>query len=167
MLSNTPKIAIVCYSKSGHSRQVADRIAAHLSTSVFALHTARYHMPFLGYLRAGLDSLRRNFSPLTHPLPDLTGYDAAIICGPIWTSYPAAPLSTFFKEAALLPPVLGLMLTHGNHSPPQKAFEQAEREIGRSFTAKDSISNNIENTPEAARRIADFARTVVAAAEMA
>ncbi|MEJ8561967.1 hypothetical protein QTO30_12570 [Yoonia sp. GPGPB17] len=144
-----PKIAIVYYSKSGHSQLIAERLSTALGADVFALHTPRYGTPFFGYFRAGIDSLRRTRPPLAHPLPDIGGFDVAVLCGPIWTSYPAAPLISYMRQARNLPPVLGLMLTCGDHSPPEKAFAMAEVELGRGFQGKAAIGNSIENEPKA------------------
>ena len=160
MTDSTPKVAIVCYSKSGHSRQIAERLAAALGADIFDLRTPRYLLPFFGYMRAGFDSMRHTQAPLQYPLPDIAKYDAVIICGPVWTSYPAVPLISYMRQAKHLPSVIGLMLTSGDHSPPQKAYGVAEQELGRPFAAKSAISNNIEDQPEADTRIIEFTRVI-------
>jgi flavodoxin len=48
------KTAIICYSKTGHSRAIAARLARALDADVLALQTQGYRMPFFGYLRAGV-----------------------------------------------------------------------------------------------------------------
>ncbi len=160
MPDTTPSIAIVYYSKTGHSQRVAERLAQVLDSEVFALRTPRYGFPVLGYLRAGFDSLRRAPAPLEHPLPDTRHHDALIICGPVWTSYPAGPLLGYLQQQTALPGVVGLMLTNGDHSPPEKAYAMAETELGRPFNATGAIANSIEDQPEAEARISAFASAI-------
>lgn len=155
-----PKIAIVYYSKSGHSHQVAERLALALEADLFVLKTPRYALPIFGYMRAGFDSLRRKPSPLQHPLPAIKDHAAAIICGPVWTSYPAVPLISYLQQETHLPQIVGLMLTCGDHSPPQKAYMRAEQEFGRSFAAKAAIANSIEDQPQAETKIAEFVKAI-------
>jgi len=163
MSASAPKIAIVCYSKTGHSRHVAEQLSEVLDADIYALMTARYVFPLLGFLRAGFDSIRRAPAPLTHPLPDIKGYDAAIICGPVWTSYPAVPLISYMQQTSYLPPVVGLLLTSGEQSPPEKAYAMAEEVLGRAFAAQEVIPNSIEDTPAMHDKIARFADGMIAA----
>jgi hypothetical protein len=160
MPASKAKIAIVYYSKTGHSRHAAERLALALDADLFALHTPRYTFPFFGYLRAGLDSLRRTPSSLPRPLPDIKNHAAVIICGPIWTSYPAVPLISYMQQAPQLPQLVGLMLTCGSQSSPEKAYARAETELGRSFVTMATISNGIEDQPEAETKIAEFAKAM-------
>lgn len=151
------KTAIVYYSKSGHSRRAAELLADLLDADLHQLKTSRYRTPFLGYLRAGLDSLRLAKPSLAHPLPDLKRSDALVICGPIWTSYPAAPLRSYFQQVQHLPATLGLLLTCGDHSPPEKAYVLVEQELGRPLAAEAAIANDREMTTEERRILGDFA----------
>ena len=156
MSETDPTTTVVYYSKSGHSHLAAQRVASALGATQYRLQTNRYGMPFLGYLRAGLDSLRQTRPPLTGLLPDLTGCDSLVICGPIWTSYPAAPLCSYLDQAANLPPVIGLLLTCGDHSPPEKAIALVESKLGRPLAATGAIPNKLENTAEGQKRLDDF-----------
>lgn len=162
-MSAKPRIAIVSYSRTGHSRQAADRLAVALDADRFSITARRYAPPLLGYVRAAFDSLRQHRPRLDLPLPDLTGYHAAVICGPIWTSYPATPLRSYFNALTVWPPVMGLLLTSGAHSPPEKAYALAERDLGRSFVATTSIANGIADTATAGDRIRDLAAAITGA----
>ncbi|MFG5383544.1 hypothetical protein [Yoonia sp. R2-816] len=154
------KTAIVYYSKSGHSRRAAELLADILDTDLHQLKTTRYRTPFLSYLRAGLDSLRLAKPSLAHPLPELKRYDALVIRGPIWTSYPAAPLRSYFQQVQHLPATLGLLLTYGDHSPPEKAYALVEQELGHPLAVTAAIANDREMTTEEQRIFADFAATL-------
>lgn len=161
MSAAAPNIAVVYYSKSGRSRSAAEKLAAALKADLCPLRIRRYGMPFLGYLRAGMDGLRQVQPQLQHPLPHIADRDAVVICGPIWTSYPATPLHSYLRQAEHLPPIVGLLLTCGDHSPPEKAYEMAEQVLGRHFVAKASIPNGLENTPEAQQTIKCFVTTIL------
>ena len=157
MLQKVPKIAIICYSKTGHSRNLAERLALMLDIDVFDLHTKRYGMPFFGFLRAGFDSVQGKLPPLQHPLPDIAGYDAAIICGAVWTSYPATPLISYMQEETQLPAALGLVLTHSDPKRPDDAFAKAEQAVGRPFVAVEAVLDKEVFLPSVEGRLAAFA----------
>ena len=160
MPDSTPKIAIVCYSKTGHSWNVAEKLGLTLDADVYALRTKRYVFPFFGYMRAGFDSLRSAPAPLEHPLPDIRDHDAVIICGPVWTGYPAVPLLSYLQQETQLPEAVGLMLTCGETARPEKAFAIVAAELRRPLVAQDAISNSIEDQPEADQKIAAFANAM-------
>jgi len=139
-----PTHAIVYYSLTGHTDQLAHRLASSLNADVFRISVARYERGFLGYIRAGFDSLTGRL-PATEPIPDLSGYDGVSIGAPIWTSYPASPLRAYLAQKPRLPKTVGCFLTCGAPSPNQKAFGMVERLLGRKIVAQMIIPNALDD----------------------
>ena len=158
MQTGKARTGIVLYSRSGHSRQVAQRLAQALKAEILPLHINRYGKGPFGFLRACFDSLRQ-ISLLEHgDLPDLSTYDRVILCGPVWTSFPAIPLRDVLRGHEGLPASITLFLTAGGQGPAQSAFKAAEADLGRSFVAEASLPNTWEGTERAERVLARFFR---------
>lgn len=155
-ISATGHTAIAVYSYSGHSARLADKLAQALQAHVVELTAPKYRPGAIGYLRAGFDSLRQRIPRDPQSLPDLSGCDRVILCGPVWTSYPSLPLRALLQARDALPPSVSLFLTCGGHSPPEKAYALAEEDLGRSLAVKAALVNGMEGTPDEERILAEF-----------
>ena len=129
-----PTTAIICYSRSGHSRRVAERLAHALDARLIELNAPVYKGA-LGYMRAGFQSLRQTGHLAPQSFTTLEDFKRIVLCGPVWTSYPAIPLRALLRSDIPLPRSVSLFLTSGSHSPAQKAFDTAEADLGRPLTA--------------------------------
>jgi hypothetical protein len=161
MDSLAAKTAIVVYSRTGHSLRAAERLAKSLNAEVIKLAAPRYGGP-VGYMWAGFQSIRQRGSLGPQSFSTLSNYDLVILCGPVWTSYPAIPLRGVLQSIPL-PPVVALFLTNGDHSPAAKAFDVGEADLGRSFAAKTSLANAKEGTEEENRIYQTFMADLAAA----
>ena len=112
-MDNTPsKIGIVVYSRSGHSRRLAKKLADTLDATIIELNAPGYKGAF-GYMQAGYESLRQTCTLAPQSVTSLSDYDRIILCGPVWTSYPAAPLRGLLRSDITLPESVSLFLTSG------------------------------------------------------
>ncbi len=157
--SNT---GIVLYSRSGHSRRIARKLAEALDATVIELNAPDYNGAF-GYMRAGYDSLRQTCPLAPQSFTSLSDYDRIILCGPVWTSYPAAPLRGLLRSDIALPKSVSLFVTSGGHSPAIKAFNAAEADLGRALSAKASLGNSDEGTLQEDRILEAFLKELDAA----
>lgn len=148
--------AVVYYSLTGHSEHVAKRLAQGMDCELIEVSAPSYVTGFLGYLRAGYDSLRQKHALAPQTFTSLRAFDRVIICGPVWTSYPSPPVRALLKEDIDLPDRVALFLTHGEGGPPAKAFAMAEADLGRPFVATGSLSNAEEETPAQFRTLKAF-----------
>lgn len=152
------RTAVVVYSRTGHSTRVARRLANAMSATLIELEAPAYGPGALGYMRAGFDSLRNAEGLPQRDIPSVSEFTSVVLCGPVWTSYPATPLRTFLRESRDLPRSISLFLTSGDHSPAGKAFATAEKDLGHAFRALASLPNAKEGTPEEDRIVEGFLR---------
>ena len=82
---------IVYYSRTGHSKRVAEALATRLDGSLYPVEMPAYAGAF-GMLRAIFDSLRGHIVSPQVNISSLSGFERVLICGPVWTSFPAIPL---------------------------------------------------------------------------
>jgi hypothetical protein len=140
------KTGILYYSRSGHSKRLATRLAHELQGTLIEVSAPAYTNPVIGYARAGFDSLRQKCSLAPQSFSSLEEFDQVVLCGPVWTSYPAAPLRAILRDNARLPQAVALFVTSGGHSPAQKAFSVGEGDLGRPFAATASLPNGFEDS---------------------
>lgn len=114
------KTLILYYSRTGTSEALANLLQKELDADILRLECDRYD-GLWGYVRAGYDSLKRRLPSLDPIKVNPDDYDILLIGGPIWTSYPPTPVRSFLCGNTSLPDRIGLFLTYGGHSPPEKA----------------------------------------------
>lgn len=154
--------AIVTFSRSGHSRRIAERLACALHGTIIELNAPAYDGP-LGYLRAAINSLRQTCTLAPQTFTSLADYSRVVLCGPVWTSYPAIPLRGLLTSGIPLPPSVSLFLTRGGRPPAVKAFATAEADLGRPLTAVASLGNVDEGSPNEDRIVEAFLKELEAA----
>ncbi|MBD3665423.1 flavodoxin family protein [Sulfitobacter aestuariivivens] len=156
MSKDTPEICIAFYSRSGHSRRLAAKLAEELNADKVEITAPKYSNRILGYIRAGFDSLRQKGALGSQTFGALTKYRHVILVGPVWTSYPAVPLRALMRQGDALPQVVSIFLTSGAHSPPEKAFAAGVSDLGRRFVATGALPNSAEGTAQENRTISSF-----------
>lgn len=149
---------IVYYSRTGTTRTLANTLAAELKADVDGILCDRYRPGGLRYLRAGYDSVQGNMPPIEPPQSAAADYDLVLIGAPIWTSYPAVPVRAFLETRPALPTRIAVFLTHGGHSPPEKAVAMMTSLLPRQIEAALTLSADDVNgdaLPDAVRSFAD------------
>lgn len=108
-----PKVLLVYYSATGHTRAIADEIAAELSASVVQISC-----PSLD--QGGFLTWRRLWSALTRSKPNIQlssavaveDFDLVLIGGPIWAAKLATPVTRYIDEVAYrLPKAVGVFIS--------------------------------------------------------
>lgn len=125
------KTLIVTYSRTGMTRKLARAVADILRADSTEIRCERYRTGFVRYLRAGFDSVRGNLPPIDVSAVQYQDYDLVLLAAPVWTSYPALPLRAFLNLKPDLPERVGLILTHGGHSPVEKAVAHVQALLPR------------------------------------
>lgn len=156
-MTQTPTdMCIAYFSRSGHSKHLAGKLAAELHAEKIEIVNSAYAGHFLGYMRAGYDSLRQKCAPDSQQNVSLDGFGHVILVGPVWTSFPAVPLRAILRSQGALPQAVSLFLTSGGQSSPEKAFATAVSDLGRPFVATGFLPNSAEGKAEEDLIIAGF-----------
>ncbi|WP_299732657.1 hypothetical protein [uncultured Tateyamaria sp.] len=156
MPNTSPDTCVAFYSRSGHSKRLATKLAEKLKAEQVEITAPAYEGRIFGYMRAGYDSLRQNCVLGPQFFSTLTTYRHVILVGPVWTSYPAVPLRALLRAGTNLPQAVSLFLTSGAHSPPEKAYEVGASDLGRPFVATATLPNSAEGTGVEGHTIAAF-----------
>ncbi len=151
---------IIYYSRSGTTRKLAEALATELSADIEEIRCDRYRPGGFRYLRAGYDSVRGNLPPIDMPQKSGSDYDLILIGAPVWTSYPATPVRAFLANMPGLPARIAVFLTHGGHSPPEKAVEMLAALLPRQAEATLHLSSGDVNGDALSGAVHSFAETL-------
>lgn len=154
--------AIICYSRTGHSERIANALAERLGGTVILLDTPSYR-GVLGFIRAATQSLMQRIPAQITPLQLGHRFASAVICGPVWTSYPAVPIRACLRLGKELPQTVGLFLTYGGSNAEEKTLDVAQQDFGRDFAAIAALKNTDEGTAAETRLLDTFCRQMAQA----
>lgn len=124
------KILTLYYSKSGHTKKVAEIIHEAVGGDIGPIRTKKnYARSYVGaVIQGGLQRLTGTMPELL-PLPlDLSGYDVVFLGGPVWWFTIAPALRRFLMEADLSGKRVYPFLTSGGQ--PKDAFQDLEEACG-------------------------------------
>ena len=92
------KTLIVYYSRSGHTKTIADELVKRLSADSEEIHETKSRTGIIGYLRAGKDATFKKATPIESCAIDPSGYDLVIIGTPVWAFTMAGGVRTWLTE---------------------------------------------------------------------
>lgn len=154
------KSLILYFSRSGNTRKVAEQLASELNSEIEAIRCSRYSGSWIGYARAGYDSLRK-VRPAIEPIKsDLTQFDRLILGTPIWTSYPSTPVRAFLDRYRELPERVALFMTQGGQSAPAVAARLVTDAISRDLEASLSIMGSDAGSTAANAKVSAFIQSL-------
>ena len=86
-------VLCIYYSRTGNTQRVMEDIAASLDAESVRVRDGVERSGWRGYLRCGLDAMRKDTAPLLHFETDrpLEDYRLVIVGTPIWAAAPASP----------------------------------------------------------------------------
>jgi len=92
------KALVVYYSRSGHTRQVAELLAQKMSADLQELIDRNARKGLVGWLKSGRDAIKEKeteLAPLDHS-PE--NYDLVVVGTPVWAGHPAPAVRTFLGK---------------------------------------------------------------------
>ena len=156
-MGQKPTSTTICvYSKSGHSRRVAEHVGNALGFAPFELSTNRYSWPVLGWIAAARDGMQGRAAPLKQ-IPDLPADGLVVLIGPVWAGGVAAPLNTVIDQLAKGQQDVAVLLTCGDPKEQAEPLKKIAKRLGRPLKATMVLANGVQNTPEGHARVDAFA----------
>jgi flavodoxin len=90
------KAIVVFYSRTGHTKRVAETIADLLDCDKEELIDTQDRSGLIGFIRSGYQALRKDITILKDI--NVSGYDLVIIGTPVWVLTMATPVRTFLHS---------------------------------------------------------------------
>jgi len=124
------KALVVCYSRTGNTRKLAEAVAAALGAELEAITEPAGRAGFWGYLAAGRDAILKRSTPIGPLAADPAAFELVIVGTPVWAFTMASPVRSFLAGAAGKLKAVAFFCTQGG-SGHQRTFREMERLAGR------------------------------------
>ena len=123
-------VLVVYYSRTGHTRRLAERLAQAFGGRPRAIHESRSRRGASGYLRSLLEAVGGRDGPIDpmHPWPE--GRGLVLIGTPVWGWSLSSPVRAFARRHAKRIRHVAFFCTMGGAGDRQ-AFAELERLLGR------------------------------------
>jgi flavodoxin len=148
---------VIYYSRSGHTRTVAEEIArAFGRADIEEIRDTAKRGGLFGWFRSARDGMKKLSTPLASPGRNVADYDLVIVGGPIWAGGLSSPVRSWFQAHAGELRHVAVFLTHGGSKRDEVLAMMAEVS-GHVPLAELSVKERELGTPAASARIAAFA----------
>ena len=134
---------ILCmyYSRTGNTRQVVEELAAELGAEVVELRDDVDRSGARGWLRCGLDAMRKTTRPLRkfetgQPLRD---YRLVIVGTPVWAGRCSSVVRSFLKEHGGSLQNAAYVITRGSEDKNEEVYEQMDQYVPCGHCASVSL----------------------------
>lgn len=122
---------IVCYSRTGHTEQLAEEIAARCEADVDKIHDDGVDRRGLwGYLRSGWQAFSGAAPAIGQAARNPADYELVVIGTPVWNWSLAAPVRTYVQRHAGQFKQVAFFCTEGG-SGDRRVFDELQRICGK------------------------------------
>jgi flavodoxin len=151
-LSNT---LVVCYSLTGHTRQIAEAIAAAHDADLEVIEDTFNRGTGLGHPRSAIEGLLGLRSSITPPKHDPSEYDLVVVGTPVWSARLSSPVRAYLSQQRASLERVAFFCTQGGIGG-KWALQDMAKVSGQWPIARMIISDRQLNTPVAEEKIALF-----------
>ena len=139
-------VLCIYYSRTGKTKQAMEEIAQALDGELLELRDGVDRAGWKGFLRSGLDAMRKDTHPLepVEPARKLGDYRLVILGTPVWAGRCSSVMRGFLKQYGRQLPNTALVITRGGESRYTEVFRQMdgylpERHIAAVSLRMDSV----------------------------
>ncbi len=150
------KSLIVHYSRSGHTRKVAEAIADQLGCDVDEVHELRSRRGVFGYFRSAREALREQLVEIEPCSHDLGDYELVILGTPVWAGNLSSPLRSYVARFRGGFPDVAFFCTQGGRGS-DKVFSRLEALTGKTPLATLVVRQREVGSPTIKDKVAEFA----------
>jgi flavodoxin len=133
------KTLVVYYSRTGHTQQVAEQLAAALGATLCPITEPGSRLGPLGYARSLIEGAFGRDAPIRAAQHDPAGYDLVLLGTPIWGWHLSSPVRAFARRHAKQIRRAAFFCTMGG-SGAEQAFAELEQLIGHPPVATLAIT---------------------------
>jgi flavodoxin len=152
---------VVYFSRSGHTRQVAQEVAKQCGADVEEIRAEMPNDGAWGYWRSGWQVLTHAEPPIWPLGKDPSAYNTVVIGTPIWIGQPAPAVRTFVKQQASRFNRVAFFCTEGG-SGDLRAFDTLGRLCGKTPVATLTVTEKQLSAPMHASALNQFADQIAA-----
>jgi flavodoxin len=157
-MSNT---LVVYYSLTGHTRQIAEAIAAARDADLEVIEDTFNRDTGLGRPRSAIEALLGLRSSITPPKHDLSTYDLVVVGTPVWAARLSSPVRAYLSQRRTSLERVAFFCTQGGIGG-RWALQDMATISGQRPIARMIISERQLNSPVAEEKIAKFLDEIAA-----
>jgi menaquinone-dependent protoporphyrinogen IX oxidase len=151
-----PGTLVVFYSRSGHTKKVAESIASTLQCDIDELVDQKKRGGVIGYIKSGRDAMRKQETEIREVRKNPGDYDLVIIGTPIWGGRMTPAIRTYLTRYRDSLKGVAFFCTSGNGKS-QKGFPEMEELSGKAPVATFEVSTADVNRDLYEDAVASFA----------
>ena len=91
------KVLVVYYSLTGHTKDIAEQIAAKTGADIFEIKTIETYSSPSVYMKSKKELTSKNYPELQGSLPNVADYDTIFVGGPVWWYTMTPALYSYLK----------------------------------------------------------------------
>ena len=157
-----PRILVVHYSRTGHTRGVAKQLAERLGADLEEINDPTDRTGLFGYQRSGFQAFFKRLPPIAPAIHGPHEYDMVVIGTPIWDMSLSAPVRAYLRRYRAVLPKVAFFCTCGGAGA-DRVFGQMSKECGQSPVATMVLTERELTTGVVPMAIARFMLHVRAA----
>lgn len=92
------KTLVVYYSRSGHTKKAAERLAAAVGADLEEIQDLDNHQGPLGFLKGGYQASTGKSAEIGKVKADLDAYDLVVVGTPVWAGKMSSPVRAFLTQ---------------------------------------------------------------------
>jgi flavodoxin len=154
-----PKVLVVFYSRSGHTRAIAHALSECIPCDVEEIVDKTDRAGLIGYVRSALDAALRRRANLLPTRVDPADYDLVIVGTPVWNASVSVPVRTFLELYSGKLRHVAFFLSHGGTGR-RRVFRQMERLAGAKPLAKLAVREKTVDHGELKSNVDPFVEEV-------
>ena len=135
------RIVCIYYSRTGNTKQTMTEIAKALNCELVEVHDKVRRDGMIGWLRCGLDAMRKKTHPITRvdtyrPLGD---YELVILGTPIWAGRCSSVIRSLLKRRGFEMENVAYVITHKSEKPYKEVYRQMDQYVQTPHVADVSL----------------------------
>ncbi len=153
------KTLVTYFSWTGHTRQVAEAIAAELGADVEEICEARPRSGWIAYFRSAWEVLQNKSVPIKVIEKRPTAYDLVVIGTPVWAGRMSSPVRSYVTQERHNFARIALFCTEGSANG-DKALAQIAQLCGKEPVATLVVTERDITSGAYRRKVADFTKAL-------
>jgi multimeric flavodoxin WrbA len=161
--TDSPKVLVVFFSRTGTTRSLAEHIARATRADVEELREHRSRRGIIGWLRSGYEGTYRLSSEILPLRRSLREYDLVYVGSPTWNQSLASPVRRFLADNAVVLPDVALFATCAGKGATQVMAQMTEMLTHPPLATLAMLQNDVKHG--AAVQVGELVETALKAWE--
>ena len=135
------RVVCIYYSRTGNTKQAMTEIAEALDCELIPVRDKVNRNGFVGFLRCGLDAMRKKTRVMTRVKPKrpLSDYDLVILGTPIWAGRCCSVIRGLLKRRGFEMANVAYVITHKSEKPYKEVYRQMDKYVQTPHVADVSL----------------------------